>query len=206
MVFCPLKLHSYIRLTLSGKTSFSGQLHTVATLISTTSTGKFTKEMFQWSEIIPKFLNGRKRMFLGQLAIVNHFQNEKNMSRNFKCILMWIYMAGVEKSFIFFVWSSNDSYNLRTTKCSRICSQGSIYQYIGLCVSTVISKRPSKNWVKWNYIFSISTGKDKYTAERFKWEYALCQLCAKLHEQEYNQVIPDINFWIWNNTCIKPWN
>ena len=46
--------------------------------------------------------------------------------------------------------------------------------------------------------------KDKYTAERFKWEYALCPLCAKLHEQEYNQVIPDINAWIWNNTCIKP--
>ena len=46
--------------------------------------------------------------------------------------------------------------------------------------------------------------KDKYTAERFKWENVLCPLCVKLHEPENTKVIPDINSWIWNDTCIKP--
>ena len=46
--------------------------------------------------------------------------------------------------------------------------------------------------------------KDKYTAERFKWEEVLCPMCVKLHEADSSKVISDINTWILNGTCIKP--
>ncbi|XP_061176541.1 glycoprotein 3-alpha-L-fucosyltransferase A-like isoform X1 [Saccostrea echinata] len=48
--------------------------------------------------------------------------------------------------------------------------------------------------------------KDKYRGDRFHWEVALCPMCARLHDrkQDGKVSIPDIQSWIWNNTCIKP--
>ena len=40
--------------------------------------------------------------------------------------------------------------------------------------------------------------RDKYTAERFKWEEVLCPMCVKLHETDNSKVISDINTWYPN--------
>lgn len=48
--------------------------------------------------------------------------------------------------------------------------------------------------------------KDKYTGSRFRWELVLCPMCSSLQENSLAscKIIPDINSWIWNDTCIKP--
>lgn len=48
--------------------------------------------------------------------------------------------------------------------------------------------------------------KDKYTGTRFRWELALCPMCARLQGETSanSKIIPDISSWIWNGTCIKP--
>jgi hypothetical protein len=46
--------------------------------------------------------------------------------------------------------------------------------------------------------------KDKYGALRLTWKNMLCPMCARLHERKQSSLIPDINSWIWKDTCIKP--
>ncbi|XP_056007253.1 alpha-(1,3)-fucosyltransferase fut-5-like [Ostrea edulis] len=50
--------------------------------------------------------------------------------------------------------------------------------------------------------------KDKYGSRRSTWLNMLCPMCASIHEQRRSSSIPDssipdINSWIWNDTCIK---
>ncbi|XP_048768263.1 glycoprotein 3-alpha-L-fucosyltransferase A-like [Ostrea edulis] len=51
---------------------------------------------------------------------------------------------------------------------------------------------------------SYLRGKDKYGARQFSWYNVLCPMCARLHEEKQTSSIPDINSWIWKDTCIKP--